>query len=321
MSLSDFHIMGTGEKTSEDCNQVVAVKYCQSCGQVEARYHHCHNWDCPECYFWNASDSAYDVRERLMGVQRAYAAVGRHLGRLQHIIISVPPEKWADFNLKNMRRKLYRLAEMIGILGGAVVFHSHRIKEELKAPLLDALKGSGFIGGLWAGAHADLLNLGSLDAYCVLGPHFHVLGYYPKIVMMSDVFHELTGWTYKAKISHDRDIFKTARYLLSHVALDGSSQAITYFGAASYNKTSVETIRTTTFEACPKCGSEDYFLIRCGENRFQQFSAGVQLIGGKFRRVKPADDELILHVRLIKTVKFFTVRTKQAQLPVCGVTA
>jgi hypothetical protein len=217
-----------------------------------------------------------------------------------------------------MRRKLYSFAEMIGILGGAAVFHSHRIKEELKVPLLDALKGSGLIGGLWAGAHADLLNLGSLDAYCVPGPHFHILGYYPKIVMKSDVFHSLTGWTYKAKISHDRDIFKTARYLLTHVAINGSSQAVTYFGLASYNKTSVKSIKTVTLEACPKCGSDDYFLIRCGEHRFSQLSAGVQLIDGKFRRIKPYDDELIVHVRFIKTVKFFTVRTIQAQLPACA---
>lgn len=322
MSLSDYHIMGTGHKTSEDCNKVVAVKYCKGCGQVEPRYKHCHNWDCPECYFWNASDSAYDVQERLLGVQRAYSAVGKRTGRILQVILSVPPSEYEDFNLKNARRKVYRFAEMIGILGGACVFHSHRIKEELKAPLIEALKGTGLVGGLWAGAHADLLHLGSLEAYGVSGPHFHLLAYFPKIVMKSDVFHKLTGWTYKTiGVYQERNIFKTARYLLTHVALDGHSQAVTYFGIASYNKTSVETIKTVTLEACPKCGSEDYFLIRCGEHRYEQLSAGVQLINGRFQRVKPSDDELVRHARIYKKVKFFTVRTIQAQLPACAAVA
>lgn len=322
MSLADFHLMGTGEVTSPDCNTVVAVKYCRDCGQVAARYHHCHNWECPECYFWNASDSAYDVEQRLMGVQRANSAIGKHPGRVLHVTFSVPLSEWEDFHLGRARRKLYRFAKMIGLLGGAVVFHAYRIREELRTPLLEALKGSGLIGGLWAGVHEDLLGLGSWKSYVVLGPHFHVLGFYPRTLMKSNAFYEATGWTYKAiGITQARNVFKTARYQLSHVAIDGRSQAVTYFGIASYNKTSVKSVKMTTFETCPKCGSDDYFLLRCGAHRFEQLSAGVQLIDGKYRRVKPDDSELILHVRLVKTVKFFTVRTEQVGLAVFGVTA
>lgn len=320
MSLSDFHLMGTGEVTSPRCNTVVAVKYCSDCGHGEARYHHCHNWDCPECYFWNASDSAYDVVQRLLGVQRANAAIGKHPGRILHVTFSVPLSEWEDFRLDKARRKLYRFAKMVGIYGGAVVFHAYRIREELKVPLLDAMKGTGLIGGLWAGVHEDLLGLGSWKSYVVLGPHFHVLGFYPHVLMKSNVFYETTGWTYKAiGVTRTRNVFKTARYQLSHVAIDGSLQAITYFGVAAYNMTCVETVKTITFETCPKCGSDNYFLLRCGAHRFEQLSAGVQLIDGKFQRVKPDDSELILHVRLVKTVKFFTVRTEQAGLASFGV--
>ncbi|WP_229397189.1 hypothetical protein, partial [Methanosarcina sp. DH1] len=96
-------------------------------------------------------------------------------------------------------------------------------------------------------------------------------------------------------------------------------QAVTYFGVAAYNKTNVERIKTVTFESCPKCGSDNYFLLRCGAHRFEQLSAGVQLIHGKFQRIKPDDSELVLHVRLVKTIKFFTVRTEQAGLASFGV--
>lgn len=321
VSLSDYRLIGTGEPTSPACNTVTAVKYCSDCGEVAARYHHCHNWDCPECYFWNSSDSAYDVAERLYGVRRAYAAVGKHLGRFQQVIFSVPPDQWDGFDLKVKRGEVYAHALLIGVLGGAVWFHSHRIKPELKGPLIEAMKGTDLIGGLWAGAHADLLGLGSVEAYGVPGPHFHVLGYYPRTRMNSDVFYEATGWTYKAKLSPDRDPFTTARYLFSHAAIRDRVQAVTYFGVAAYNKTSVERIKTTTVEACPKCGSGNYWLIKCGAHRFEQLSAGVQLINGKFQRIKPADSELVLHVRTVKTVKFFCVRTKQTGLTVFGATA
>ncbi|MCC4768638.1 hypothetical protein FXW07_19070, partial [Methanosarcina sp. DH1] len=137
--------------------------------------------------------------------------------------------------------------------------------------------------------------------------------------MKSDVFYETTGWTYKAKLSPDRDPFKTARYLFTHTAVKDRVQAVTYFGVAAYNKTNVERIKTVTFESCPKCGSDNYFLLRCGAHRFEQLSAGVQLIHGKFQRIKPDDSELVLHVRLVKTIKFFTVRTEQAGLASFGV--
>lgn len=322
MSLVKFRIPGTGNRTSDDCNKVVSAEYCKDCGKVEPRFHHCNNWDCPECYFWTASRAAHRVEDRLLGVRRAYAAIGKDPGRVFQVIFSVPLSEYEDFDLEKWYKKVYKYAEEIGMLGGCVVFHPYRIRDEYDKLLVKAVKEAGLQGGKWAGVHADILKLGSWEAYVVYGLHFHVLGYFPRIVMKSNVFHELTGWTYKTvRVTEKRDVFKTARYLLTHHAVIDGKQAVRYFGIASYNKTSVESIKSKSFKACPECGSEEYFLIPCSERRYNQFSEGVQLRDGKFQRVKPADDELVVHVRLVKTVKFYRVRTEQTQLPACAAVA
>lgn len=322
MLLPEYRIPGTGDKTSEDCNKVVSAEYCKACGKVEPRFHHCNNWDCPECHIWTAARAAHRVEERLLGVSRAYAAVGKYPGRIHHIILSVPLSEYEDFDLEKCYKKAYKYAEMIGISGGAVVFHAYRIRDEYDKPLIEAVKEAGFQGGKWAGVHEDILKLGSWKAYVVYGLHFHVLGYYPKIVMRSNVFHSLTGWTYKAvNVTKKRDVFQTARYLLTHHAVIDGKQAVRYFGIAAYNKTSVKILKSKDFKKCPKCGSEDYFLVPCSERRYHQFSEGIQLLDGKFQRVKPSDEELIVHVRHVKIVRFYTVRTKQAELPACAAVA
>lgn len=309
--IPEFRIPGTQSKTSEYCNTVVGAEYCKDCGKAEARFYHCNNWDCPECYFYTASRAAHRVESRLMGVQLAYVNYGKHPGKIMHITFSVPESDYEGFVLDAYYKKCIKHADMIGVLGGAVVFHPFRIKTELRKPVYDAVKALGLKGGLWSGIHSDVLRLGNWKEYVYFAPHFHVLGYYPKIVMKSNVFHELTGWVYKAiGVSQQRNVYRTARYLLTHTAVpDGHKQAVHYFGIASNSKTSVESIKIKEFKKCPECGSENYYLINCGEYRFNRFLEGL----------KPGDDELFVHVRFIKTVKKYSVRWKDAALSTfCG---
>jgi len=302
-----FRIPGTLDRTSEDCNTVVSAEYCKDCGKVEARFYHCNNWDCPTCYFWTASRAAHRAEDRLLGTQKAYADVGKHPGRILHVTFSVPESEYDNFDCKQQRKKCYGYAEMIGMLGGAVAFHAHRVKKEYRKPLYDYLKNTGLHGGLWRAVHDNPLNLSSWRDYVYFAPHFHVLGFYPKIVMKSNEFFELTGWTYKTiGVSQDRNVFRTLRYLCTHLAVpEGHDQAITYFGLASYNKTSVEAVKTYSFKACPACGSENYYLIACGEYMFSRYLEGL----------KPSEDSLLLHVRVVKTIKRFTVRVHQSTIP------
>lgn len=304
--MPEFRIPGTQAKTSEYCNTVVGAEYCRDCGKAEARFYHCNNWDCPECYFYTASRAAHRVESRLMGVQLAYANYGKHPGKIMHITFSVPESDYEGFDLDAYYKKCIKHADMIGVLGGAVVFHPYRIKSDLRKPVYDAVKTLCLKGGLWSGIHSDVLHLGNWKEYVYFAPHFHVLGYYPKIVMKSNVFHDLTGWVYKAiGVSQQRNVYRTARYLLTHTAVpEGHKQAVHYFGIASNSKTTVESIKIKEFKKCPECGSENYYLINCGEYRFSRFLEGV----------KPEEDEFFVHVRLIKTVKKYSVIWKNAAL-------
>jgi len=309
--LPEFCIPGSQEKTSDFCNTVVSAEYCRDCGKVEARFYHCNDWGCPTCYFWTASRAAHRLEDRLTGVQRAYALIGKHPGRIMHVIFSVPESEYEDFDYKESRKSCIEFSKMIGVLGGSVIFHPFRVKKEYRKPLFDALKAAGLPGGIWRGIHEDILSLGSWREYVFFAPHFHVLGFYPRVVLKSNKFFELTGWTYKAVgVAQDRNIYRTARYVLTHHAVLPGHAAV-YFGIASYSKTSVESLRVTSFKRCPKCGSEDYYLVSCSEFMFSRYLEGL----------KPSDESLLLHVRVVKNVKKYKVRLKQVVFPVVAVNA
>jgi hypothetical protein len=311
--IPEFILPGTLERTCDDCNTVVSAEVCKDCGKAEARFYHCNNWNCSECSFWTSSRAAQRVEERLTGVQRAFSMIGKYPGRILHVTFSVPEIECDDFDHGDARKKCIKFAKMVGILGGGIVFHPYRFKDEYRKLVYDALKSSGLPGGIYRYAiDHNPLGLDSWRSYFNFSPHFHILGFYPRIVMKSNKFHELTGWVYKAvDINHERNVFKTARYILTHHAVpDGHKQSVVYFGIASNSKTSVESLKTVTFKRCPSCGSENYYLISCGAHRFSRFVEGL----------RPEASEFFVHVRVVKTFKKYTVRLKQADLPAYGVT-
>lgn len=301
--IPSFRIPGTLNKTSDNCNQIVAVEYCQDCGKSEARFYHCNNWDCPDCYFHTAIRAAYRVEDRLLGVQSAYSNVGKFPGKIKHITFSIPESEYDDFNLEKSWKKCIKYAGMIGVNGGAVIFHPFRIKSEYRKKLFDAVKSMGLKGGLWSGIHSNVLNLESWDCYVYFAPHFHVLGYYPKIVMKSNVFNGLTDWVYVAfGVGKERSVYRTARYLFTHTAVpEGHKQTVHYFGIASYSKTSSESIKTKEFKKCPNCGSENYYLISSG---YSSYLLNRLLLG----EIKPSNDDFFVHVRFTRTIKRYFVK-------------
>lgn len=300
-----FRIPGVAEKTSDYCNKVTATEYCEDCKTFEPRFYHCNSWDCPTCYFYTASRAARRMEERLQGVQKAYSFIGKYPGKIQHVVLSVPPEEYKEFDYKKARKKAILYCKQIGISGGSIVFHPFRVKREFRAPLLRSLKEDNTPGGIWRAIHEDRLKLGSWLEYVFFAPHFHVLGYYPKIIVQSKAFEKATGWTYKAiGVNKPRNVYYTARYLLTHHAvLEGHN--VVYFGIASYSKTAVEIQKTTELKKCPKCSSENYYKFDCGEERFKRFLEGSE---------QPQEDELFIHVRICKKVKRYYVRITQASI-------
>lgn len=311
--IPEFRIPGvTLAKSKDECGTVASVEYCKDCGKAEARFYHCNNWDCATCYYYTAVRAAHRVEERLMGVQDAYSRYGKFPGKIMHVTFSVPESEYEDFDLDKAWKRCIKNADMIGINGGAVIFHPFRIKSEFRKPLFDAVKSLGLKGGLWSGIHSNVLHLESWKEYVYFAPHFHVLGYYPKIVMKSNVFHELTGWVYKAiRVGKERNVFTTSRYLLTHTAVpEGHKQAVHYFGIASNSKTNVESIKIKEFKKCPECGSENYYLLK----GYSGYSFGLLLSG----ELKPEADEFFVHVRLVRTIKKYSVKWKEPELTSFG---
>ena len=305
----DFDIPGLGSKNSSLCNTVVSAQYCSDCNTYSPRFHHCYNWDCPECYFWTASRAAHRLEERLIGVQKAYSSLGKFPGKVIHLVLSPPKSDYSNFSLLNSRKKSINYAKQIGVLGAAVVFHPYRVHEHLRGKLLRSLKDSGEKGGIWRAIIENRLNLPSWKDAVYFSPHFHVLGFYPRIKVQSTAFFKATGWMYKAiDVKKARNVYQTARYLLTHHALLPGHNII-YMGIASYAKTSVTVKKETILKPCPCCNSDNYFVVECGDYRYSQFIEGIE---------KPSPDELFIHVRLRKKVKWFFVRTSQLTVEQCS---
>ncbi|MDV0444074.1 hypothetical protein McpCs1_14680 [Methanocorpusculaceae archaeon Cs1] len=161
---------------------------------------------------------------------------------------------------------------------GEIIFHPYRLREDVRARLIQYCKDqelnepSYSSGGFWKLAHDDVLNLGSLSAYRVFSPHFHLLcfGYFPRA---DEYFLDTGGWVYKnirsvsLKIeiredgSHANDVEAVAAYLLTHcgIELNESGKAVKThraFGLMSpryFRLGTGECIYLSSFLLCPKC--------------------------------------------------------------------
>lgn len=318
--MLEWVIPGQGERTSDACNTVTSLEYCVDCGAMNLRFYHCKNWHCPICYYEASKRAASRLDDRLHGAYKAWSKFGYKLGQVRgkgkeahynflvkHFTFSLPSSEYENFDMKKAKKKLRKALSMVGIVGGATVFHPYRIKDKYNKPVYDALKAEDLKGGNWRGVQLDILNLKCWTEYVEFAPHFHVLGFFPKMLMKSNDFEEKTGWVYKnIEPYKKRDVYKTARYILTHHAvLEGHS--VTYFGICSYNKLSTEIIKETIVKQCPKCNSINYFEIKCFGYEAEKYLSGEKLI---------QKEDLFLHVRLKIKKRYYFVNSKQSNLEV-----
>lgn len=312
--MLEFVIPGQGDKTSDECNTVSSIEYCEDCGNINLRFYHCKNWHCPICYYEASKQAATRVDDRLHGAYHAWSKFGYKLGKVnrydflvKHFTFSLPASEYGNFDLKKAKKKLRKSLSMVGLVGGAVVFHPYRIKDQYNKPIYDALQTAELRGGNWRGVQGDILNLKCWEEYVEFAPHFHVLGFFPKMLMKSSDYEAKTGWVYKnIEPYKKRDVYKTARYILTHHAvLEGHS--VTYFGICSYNKLSTRIIKETIRKQCPNCNSVNYFQIKCFGYEAEKYISGE-------KKIKKED--LFLHVRFKVKKRYYFVNSKQSKLEV-----
>jgi hypothetical protein len=320
MKETDFLLPGFGEKTKESCNTIVSIHYCVDCGNIHPLYNHCKNWKCPECYAVSAGRAAHRIEDRLLGVRQAYSKIGVHLGKIIHVVLSPPQVNLSQVKLKTLKKEAIEYLLSLGVLGGVLVFHPFRIEDKYIDKLAISLRnfeaetGKRYKGGFWRYIHENPLNLSSWRDYIKLSPHFHVIGFYPKIKIKSNLFFEATGWTYKAvDVSKERSAFRTARYQLTHQNIS-TRKTYEYFGVCEPNKTEVTEETYKKIIACNKCDSENFFKFRCSDEEY------LSILDGSLKVAMPlsvAEGGNIPHVWEKKIFRTYTVRLKSVTISEC----
>lgn len=302
-------VAGFGSVTNPLCNTVTSADYCPDCHKVDVRHYHCKNWECPVCYPWTAARAGKRAADRLNGAFWAWRSIGKHPGNMNHFMLSVPASEYVGFDPGKGRTKAVALAKQIGVSGGSIVYHERRIKKEFKRLIGDAMRALGLEGGLWAGVHADVLRLPSVDDYTVFSPHYHIVGFF-RLKEKSNEFFKRTGWTYKNiswakrhRVESKEDVKKIVTYQLTHHAVSVGKHAVTYFGTASYNKVTKKTYKEKQLKTCLRCSGQMYQVPVWSERQL------IEMKAGEYRYTV---DEDSIRSRLVTVHTYYTVRTSQA---------
>jgi len=311
--LLNYLIPGLGTKTNNKCNTIVGADYCPNGHTLQPIAYHCKNWNCPECFPWAASRAARRVSDRLDGVLMAWDSIGKRPGNINHIELSVPPEEYGNFDPKKYKPKAIRYAKQIGVSGGVIIFHPGRVKDQYKAPIMQAFKVLGEKNPrYWKGVQKNILGLKSWCEYLDFGPHYHILGYFT-LLERSDKFYQRThGWTYKnisyskRKGPEDKDsVYSIARYLLTHHSIESGKQGYAYFGIASNNKVLKTTTRETEYLKCPECLEQMYRIAISSDKQFNDIKEG---------KLKVDVHEHISRSKVTLVRNWYTVKMKQAKI-------
>jgi len=219
----------------DGCGDVSGVKACpEGHGKPDMLHNRCFRPECPVCYKAWSNREGNHVIERLEAGEVLYHRVGKKLYRVRHIAFS-PPQDMALKSMasvdgfKGLRSEAVKVMKKAGVLGGCIIFHSHR---------------KHFVEGVPVWYYS---------------PHFHVLGY--GYLVSADKFYEDTGWVYKNKGVRNT-VGGTVSYLLTHAGLGyvGDKRVfhcVTWFGIMGYSRMVIKSdTRRVVYEKCPVCDAE-----------------------------------------------------------------
>lgn len=262
-----FDIIGVGETSHTYCGDVKYVVTCPTdpSHHLQVMKHTCFKWTCPTCYRSTINRASKRVEERIKATSKAFQVYKLpSLREPAHFTFSLPESMYHqlafDEGLKKAKAQCLTYAQQVGIVGGLVIFHPYRIKDCYKAELSHYLKQlpKEQRKGHWHLVRQDALNLGSWKHYVVYSPHFHLIGFMPKLLEKSDSFHKRTQWVYKnitakSKSKRIETLSGTVFYLLTHAAYIPGKQVVTYFGVSSTNSLSVERMKEKELISCEHC--------------------------------------------------------------------
>ncbi|MCG2701584.1 hypothetical protein L6273_00400 [Candidatus Parcubacteria bacterium] len=231
------------------CGDVIGVKACPNGDNKPKLLHQrCFRPECPVCYQAWGNREANRVVERLEAGEKLYHSEGKKLYRVRHIVFS--PEQNTALELmgsvdgfKKLRCECNSVIKKAGLLGGCIIFHSHR---------------------------KDIVDGVAVWFY---SPHFHVLGY--GYLINSDKFYVVSGgWIYKNKGVRNT-VKGTISYLLTHSGLgyvEGIRvfHSVTWFGIFGYSRMVIKSVvRKVVYEQCEVCNADlhSYDVSYCNDKK------------------------------------------------------
>lgn len=228
-----WHLAGDGVKGSRCGQEIFTACPTGLEGHTKRRRTiYCHDATCPKCYEHETWLLAGDQDDRINKIQHAYEFEGVDLERC-HLILSPPESLYGLFSTKQgldiIKREVYRLARLAGVVGGVVMIHQYRGKK----PMMDKIRNGADAPESWH-IHIDGLGL----------PRYVDGKLNPGITKSSEVY-EKTGWIYKYtnflakrwKTTRDRIAYELSHAAFTDpVALGGHKGAIaSWYGILSYN--------------------------------------------------------------------------------------
>ena len=252
-SYGNFRLVGHGKVTNEYCGQYRSM---YACSRVELHnrrtldganfkgkvyfkpvFYSCDKPSCPKCYKFG-----WAVREARSIEDRSKEA-SKRFGLVEHIVVSVPPEEYG-LSYEGMRRKIRKVLESRGIIGGVLIFHAFRYdlnKHWFWSPHFHCL---GFIFGGFSRCR-NCKKEGRYRCYdCDGFKGKQVRGYREDRYIVK-------------VLSKRKSVYHTAWYQLHHSSIDISKKRFhvaTWFGVVSYRKFKFTAERRKAL--CPICGHE-----------------------------------------------------------------
>jgi len=198
------------------------------------------------------------IVERLQGYRTVWRG---DRNKLYHLIFWGTPQNKGKLYpcLAESFKEADRLMKLMGVRAAGVWFHPYRIREDLKPVLRRYRTANGLDGkiGFWKMAHDDVLGLGGLERYIVVGPHWHAIA--SGWLMNTAEYNEIEGAGYKKKryLGSERATYEVAYYISTHCCREANKQSVRYFGKLAYNQLAREHVETKIKNIkCADCGAE-----------------------------------------------------------------
>lgn len=218
------------------CQPLHPVGFCEDHGHPVLGASSCGNRGCPEHYGHWVRDGAVRDTERLAAFRQAADGAGK---RLLHVVVSPPQDRrWSARAVWETRGDAYRVAEEVGVRGGAVYTHPYRDTDAGKEFFKTAVEAGDWerSRGKWSLFRDTADDWEDLQQYIRPSPHYHILGAARDL----DVEAAPDGWVVERIRSFDRfhlrdleayrDMTRTAYYLRTHAGTQQGRQSVTWFG-------------------------------------------------------------------------------------------